>query len=165
MSESQVDTDKDGRSVGEKIIEIWVFGGIRFDEDVKKTTEIWLPLPANLDKTYIFPLGKDKGHAHCVPGTEYEVKIDRHADGSVSLYDNSARRVGRHEDEEMRAIIEARHKAAQTILRVQRMEAADKKESALDEALEPLLAIAKGMIPPHRDAFLAYVIRQIARVW
>ncbi|MBO0881224.1 MAG: hypothetical protein J2P17_12925 [Mycobacterium sp.] len=68
-------------------------------------------------------------------------------------------------DEKLRAVLEARHRAAEATIRRRALEASDKRRSALDAALAPLLDIAAAVPTPERDAFAAYVLRRINRVW
>jgi hypothetical protein len=65
----------------------------------------------------------------------------------------------------LRARAEARHRAAETALRHSQLERSDKRASALDAALEPLIRISSELRPTDRDALLAYVIRKITRPW
>ncbi|GAB3459142.1 hypothetical protein [Actinophytocola sediminis] len=142
--------------------ETWLFAGTRIGRSGKRI-HAWLPLPNDdLDnELYFGPTGRP------AVGSEYTVKVTRHQEGEtarITLHGNPVYQ-RQHDDEELRARVEARHRAAETTLRRDQMERSDKRASALEETLEPLVKISSELRATDRDAFLAYVIRKITRPW
>lgn len=148
--------------------ETWLFAGTRVGKTGKRL-HAWLPMPttdpdnpdlnkADLDRVLLFaPTGSP------AVGSEYTVTVTREPEG-VYMHGRPVRR-GRHPDDALRALAEARHRAAETVLRRTQLERADKRASALDAALEPLIRISGELRPTDRDALLAYVVRKITRPW
>lgn len=60
---------------------------------------------------------------------------------------------------------EVSEKAANAALRLAAMERSDKRSSALDEALEPLMRLARTMPNADRLAFQMYVQNRLADAW
>jgi hypothetical protein len=136
----------------------WVFCGARLDSSGKKT-HAWLPLPAtDLSNVVLW-----KPNGSPTVGSEYEVLIAV-SDG-VTWKCGEPRYLKRHEDEELRALIEAAYKAAETRIRIQRMQNSDRRASSLEAALEPLVSIARELGPSDRTAFIAHVINRLQKVW
>ena len=139
--------------------EIWLFTGSRRGRSGKRIHG-WLPQPDNdLDHELYFSA---KGHR--AVGSEYTVQVRRHPDGAVTMYGSPVYH-GRHDNDTLRARVEARHRAAETELRREQLERSDKRASALNEALEPLVTLSEELRATERDAFLAFVIRRITRPW
>lgn len=143
--------------------ETWMFGGTRIDRHGKRWHS-WVRLPAvNLQGEMWF--SPDKGEHYAV-GSDYAITTSQDSDGRTIKHGNPpARYLGRHENDFLRMRAEAKHKAIEARIRVQRMEAKDKRESALDEALAPLMAISAELHATERTAFLAYVIQKITAPW
>lgn len=145
---------------GERTFEHWMFGGTRIDKDGKKV-HAWLPLPAtDLSGEMLW-----KPHSSFTIGTVYRVPVTRVNGEIVKYNDIHYDRVERYDNGDIRALAEGRHRAAETRYRNKRLEAGDKKDSALDAALEPLVTLSMQLTPADRDAFLAYVIRRITKPW
>lgn len=139
--------------------ETWLFAGSRYG---RRGTRVhaWLPQPDDdfHNELWFRPRGQP------ALGSEYAVRVTRKPDGEVTMHGQPNYR-GRHENDELRARAEARHRAAETTLRRVQLQRADKRASALDAALEPLVTISGELRAPDRDAFLAYIIRKITRPW
>jgi hypothetical protein len=136
--------------------EIWTFGGTRLDRNGKKA-QVWIP--AGSEEMLWF-----KARGSYVVGGEYVVRVVRHPDGNLTKYGTGTYH-GVHGNDAMRAELEAAHRAAETRLRLAAMERNDKRHSALDEALEPLLHLVQQASATDRDAILAYVLRRLSRAW
>lgn len=136
----------------------WVFCGTRLDSKGKKV-HAWLPLPA----TDLSSVGLWDAKGSPVVGSEYEVLVATTDEGMWKRGNPQYRR--RHENEELRALIEAAHKAAEARIRVERMKSADKRDSSLEAALEPLVSIARQLHPTDRTAFVAHVINRLNKAW
>jgi hypothetical protein len=161
MSEQQETTEE---ITAEKVKAVWVFGGTGLTSTYQRR-DVWYPLPADLKNSRVYE--KDTKNNHILtPGSEYEVAVVNNDDGSVSLYESPRPRyLGRHDNAEFRAAVEARHKAAETELRLRSMAARDKRESALAEALDPITAISRDLHPTERTAFAAYVLQCVMQPW
>jgi hypothetical protein len=139
--------------------ETWLFAGSRLGRGGKRI-HAWLPQPDDdLDHELCY---QPRGNP--VVGSEYTAKVTRGPAEQVTIHGRPAYR-GRHANEELRARVEVRHRAAETVLRRQQMERSDKRASALDAALEPLVQLSSELRATDRDAFLAYAIRKITRPW
>lgn len=138
--------------MGDRITETWVFGGVRIGSDRRKH-HCWVADPDGERKHRLFEPFKG---AMPVVGCEYRVGVERHDNDRVTLY-NDKEFVGPHADDDFRAELEAKHRAADTRLRVKALEASEKRRSALDDTLAPLLRIAAKLPAPERDAFALYV--------
>ena len=136
--------------------EIWTFGGTRVDAKGRKA-HVWIPA-GTVDALWF------KARGSYMVGGEYLVRVVRHPDGNLTKYGTGTYH-GRHGNPVARAELEAAHRAAETRLRLAALERNDKRHSALDEALEPLLHIVKQTSAPDRDAILAYVLRRLCRAW
>lgn len=146
---------------GTYIAETWMFAGSHTD-DKGKRSHAWLPLPAkDLSGQLIY----DVQGSGLLVGGEYVVYVYRE-DGHVWKRGKPAPvYVGLHENAELRALAEARHKAVEALIRTRRRVASDKRDSALEDALAPLTAISAKLHPTERTAFLAYVIQKITKPW
>ncbi|OLT21176.1 hypothetical protein BJF78_34685 [Pseudonocardia sp. CNS-139] len=135
--------------VTEPVTETWVFGGLRVGGGGRR---IWCWIDPMVedphDRELWFKAGR--GAAPSV-GSEYQVLVTRHGD-RTSLHAQPPRYLRQHSDAALRAELEARHRAADTRLRLAAMEASDKRSSALDAAMAPLLAVAATLPPTDRDA-------------
>lgn len=145
-------------------IERWMYAGTALvGTELKDRRDSWVPLPAtDLDLTYKFQQGK-KPSPLFVVGSEYDVKVSRDETGTTMH--GTPRYVCRHHNEELRALAEARHKPVQTYLRLRAMMADDKKNSALEAALEPLVRISAQLGPFDRAAFATHVMQRIMKPW
>ena len=159
MSESvEVDTATEARP--EPVVELWTFAGTRVSGSGKKV-HAWLPPEAtNPDGLLWFP--PTKGVAPAV-GAIYRVRAVRSGDRVTKYGDHSY--VERNPDDGLRAALEVAHRCAQTELAAKRMEANDKRSSALDEVMAPRLDRARGVGPFEQAAVLVMVMRRINAVW
>jgi hypothetical protein len=139
--------------------ETWIFGGSRVVNG--KKLHAWLPVGSGNDVED--ELWFDAAGTHAVVGSEYAVRVTR-TTAKTTRHGTPEYR-SRHADDETRAILEARHRAAETRLRLLALERNDKRTSALDAALEPLCAIIKATPAPDRNAFMTYVTTKLARSW
>jgi hypothetical protein len=143
--------------------EEWVYAGTRINGKGQKA-DAWVPDPdgqyKGTESELWYLAGKGK-RSHNV-GHRYRVRVERGDGGKVTLY-GGAEWISPHTDQQLRAELEVRHRAADTRLRREAMEKSAKRSSALDEALEPLLAIAKRTPTFDRDALLVYVMRRLSR--
>jgi hypothetical protein len=97
-------------------------------------------------------------------GGQYTVTVARDGD-RVSVY-GEPRYTGEQVDEHTRREMEALDLAAEAALAAQARDRSDARRRALDDAVQPLVAIAAGLRFGHeRDAFLAYVIRRLTHPW
>jgi hypothetical protein len=145
------------RATPEPVEERWIFGGSRVSGQGKRM-HAWLPVgdPVN-DELYFRATGS------YVPGSEYVVRVVR-IDTTITRHGLPTYH-GRHSDEAVRAELEARHRAAETRLRLGALERNDKRHTALDATLEPLITIIRKAPMADRDAILAYVLRRLSRGW
>lgn len=144
------------------VAETWMFCGTRIKGKGTRY-HAWLPLPAD-DLSGEMLFDPDKGSSYAV-GSEYAVMVRRDSEHVWKVGNPGPRYLGRHENEGLRALAEARHKAIEAVIRVKRMEGADKRDSALEDALEPLVKLSAGIHYTERTAFLAYVIQKITKPW
>ena len=140
--------------------EIWLYAGIFVDAD-RKRSHLWIPEVLCPDVTKRFAAHRESALA---VGGEYTVKVSRPEPGVTFLHGQPSY-VGVHRDEELRARLQAQHRARDTKYRRKQLEASDKRKSAIDDASGPLLEIAKHMPGPDRDAFAVYVLRKIMQAY
>lgn len=163
--------EENGEATSEevRIQETWVYAGTRLKgEKGTGRFDTWLPLPLPDDKDShvnyrILKFDREIKRSHLAVGSEYDVTVIRGTDG-VTLCGNP-RYIGRHDNEELRAKLQALHLAAEAEIKVRGMAAADKADSALERALEPLVAIAAETHTLQRTAFVAYVMDRLMRAW
>jgi hypothetical protein len=104
-----------------------------------------------------------KTTAHTIGG-RYTVSVEREGD-RVSI-SSTPRYTGQQVDAETHREMEALDIAAAATLAAQARDRNDARRKALDDAIQPLADIAgKLTFGNERDAFLAYVIRRLAREW
>lgn len=94
-------------------------------------------------------------------GGRYTLDVVR--DGErVQVYAKSVEYTGERLDQDARAGAEAAHAAAGVLLAAKTLERRHARDSALEDALEPLQRIARTLpTGPERDAFVAHVIRRL----
>lgn len=154
----------------EAVEELWVFGGTRVA--ARKKSYAWFTLDATDEKDsleYAAPT-KNAGPTPVVGGV-YRVRVVRSTRvekgktiAVTSKYRDHAY-VDRHEDRELVARLELAHRLAETELAAYRRETDAKRDSALAEAMEPLLTLATTVGPFDRDAFAVLVLRKLHSVW
>jgi len=136
--------------------EIWVFGGSRVDRAGRRV-HAWLA--ADLDDELWF-----KARGSYAPGSQYRVRVTRDDNGTITMHGVPVY-LGRHGDDAVRVALDARHRAAETRLRLAALERNDKRHSALDAAIEPLADLIRSAPMADRDAILAHVLRRLSRAW
>jgi hypothetical protein len=136
--------------------EVWIFGGTRRLDG--KKVHAWLPVGSDpKDEFYFRPAGSQ------VVGSEYVVRVVRDGD-KISKYGLPTYQ-RRHDNEAVRATLEAAHRAAETVLRLAALERNDKRHSALDAAIDPLCDLICSASIADRDAIVVYVLRRLNRAW
>ena len=133
--------------------EVWTYGGVRVSGRGQRVhawidqagEELWFP----------------KTGTHAAVGSQYKVTV-KPADGVTSII-GIPKYAGRAVADQLRRQLWAQHSAATTRLELIRAERNDAKRNALDEAIAPLLQIARTLrTTAERDALAVYVIRKIA---
>lgn len=131
--------------------ETWVYTGVRRTAE-GKARQSWRD---EAGKVYYYP-GR---YGTLVTGGYYTVDVNR-SDGSLTRY--APVYTGRRVDAEERAALEAQEFGVKTRLAREARERKDRKDSALDEALRPLLAVAAKLNGiTDRDALARYVTAKI----
>jgi hypothetical protein len=136
--------------------ERWVYGGIRVLDG--KRVHAWID-----------PSGREGLYAHKRGGTwaigsYYTAQVSRQ-DGSTRLH-NDPTFTGEQADDELRRHLWAADTAARARLARLAQERNDARRNAIDEALEPVLAVARTLkTGPDRDAFTAHVLRRLLAAW
>jgi hypothetical protein len=136
--------------------ETWVFGGNRVDSKGRRA-HVWVPVGSQEMLWF-------RASGSYVVGSEYRVQVTRHDDGNLTKHGVAVYHQ-RHGDEAMRAKLEAGHRAAEIRLRLAALERNDKRQSALDTAIEPLCDLMRSASGTDRDAILVYVLRRLSRAW
>lgn len=136
--------------------ELWAFAGHRVG--VKNlATQVWVDDEGKGKELWFAKKG-----VYSIGGI-YEVETTRHADGRLTLHGGSPRFIRASDDRDARTLWEAENLAANAILESKRRERKADADSALNEALAPLVTIAKGLrTNAQRDVFAAHIIRKIA---
>src|SRR5579875_2939984 len=133
--------------------EVWTYGGVRVSGRGQRAyawideagEELWFP----------------KTGTRSAVGSQYRVTVKR-ADGVTSII-GTPQYAGRACDDELRRQLWAQHSAATTRLELARAERNDARRNAPDEAIAPLLEVARTMrTTAERDALADYVSRNIA---
>lgn len=137
--------------------EIWLFGGLRRLSG-SGYAHGWI------DRAGEGELLLYKAKGSFVVGSLYAVQVSRTADNT--RMHGTPRYHGRCDDAELRATVEATHDAVKARQARERMERNDAKNKAIDNAVAPLVEIARTL-PTHadKDAFAAYVLRKIIDAW
>lgn len=142
--------------------EEWIYGGIRIAQGGAKA-HAWLPVGQDPDVELLYPAKRSAALDGAV-GSVYTVRVVRHDNGRITKYaDHTYLR--RHDDADVRARLETRHRLATVELDRRRMEASDKRVSELDAVLAPLLEVAARVGPFDRDAFTVMVLARLNRTW
>jgi hypothetical protein len=102
-----------------------------------------------------------KTGTHAAVGSQYKVTVKR--DDGVTSIIGTPQYAGRACDDDLRRQLWAQHSAATTRLELARAERNDARRNALDEAIAPLLEIARTLrTTAECDALAVYVLRKIA---
>ncbi|MEV4706785.1 hypothetical protein [Actinoplanes sp. NPDC049316] len=138
-------------------IERWIYGGLRLNDT--KQVHAWIPEPAANE-----PLGEELWYGHkgsWVVGGIYHANVARH-DRGVSLYGKPSLWLQRYEDRAVVGRWEVLDRQARDTVALLALERRAAKDTALAEALEPLLDIAATLrTGGQRRALLAYVTEQV----
>lgn len=136
--------------------EQWVYGGIRVWDG--KRVHAWID-PAGRELLYAHKRGSNRAI-----GSFYTAQVSRH-DGTTRLH-NEPTYTGEQADDDLRRHLWAADTAARAHLARLAQERNDARRNALDEAVEPVLAVARTLkTGPDRDAFTAYVLRRMLSTW
>jgi hypothetical protein len=142
-------------------------------ESSDRADEVWTYAGRREYKGRRFYVWRDPhGHERYYPklpaatiGGQYTITVSRHAK-KVTVYGKARYTGDRIDDDQICRDMEALDIAAAATLAAQARDRSDARRKALDDAIEPLAAIARKLSFGHeRDAFLAYVIRRIGRDW
>lgn len=143
-------------ATGARTVEVWVYGGVRVLRDGKRA-HAWIDPAGEL-------LLYSRIGAKAAVGYKYEVTVEREGE-QVSLV-GSPRFTPDQADMETRRRLAVEDSVANTRLATLARERKAANQDALDEALEPLVRLAKGMrTGAERDALIATVLRRLARTW
>lgn len=147
-------TIETGDTNGAHVIETWTYAGVRERNgkrwyawvDADGEEMLWGKLKAGvIGGRYEVPVTRDGEHVSALLSISY---VDMTAD-SVTVAGYTARAV-----------------AASTRLSQLARERSDAKRNALDEAMAPLIAVARTLrTGPEREALIAHVIRKISAAW
>jgi hypothetical protein len=145
-----------GAGTAGTVQETWTYGGVRVGA---RHTRV---------HAWIDPAGEElwfpKAGAHAAVGSRYTVSVRRSA-GTTSII-GVPEYAGRSPDDGLRQRLWAAHTAATTWLQMIRDQRNDAKHSALDQAIAPLLDLARTLrTSAERDALAAYVIRKLHTTW
>jgi len=137
--------------------ERWTYGGIRALDG--KRVHAWID-----------PTGREMLYAHkrgggWAIGSYYTAHISR--DGTTTRLHGLPAYTGEGTDDDaLRRDLWASHTAAQTRLAELAQERNAARRNAIDDALQPLIAAARSLkTSADRDAFAAYVLRQLINAW
>jgi hypothetical protein len=137
--------------------ERWVYGGIRVLDN--KRVHAWID-----------PSGRELLYAHKRSGTWavgsfYTARVTRNGP-HTTLYATPSYHGDGYADTGLRRRLWAQDTAARARLALVAQERNAARRNAIDEALMPLLDVARTLkTGADRDAFTAYVIRQLAAAW
>ena len=137
-------------------VERWTYGGVRMTTD-RKRTAMWID-PSGRELLFAA-----KASTRGAVGMVYNVTVVRPGGDRVSMIGAPVWTGEAHPDDEYRLRLAAAARAAE--VRLAAVSAERRYEDELDQALEPLLAVARKMRAADRTALLAYVIRKIGGVW
>jgi hypothetical protein len=136
--------------------EDWVYGGIRVLDG--KRVHAWID-PSGRELLYAF-----KSASTWAIGSYYAAQVSRH-DAATTLH-GTPTYTGERADDDLRRHLWAADAAARAQLASLAQERNDRRRNAIDEALEPAVAIARTLRSgPERDAFTAYVLRRLLAAW
>jgi hypothetical protein len=142
----------------EPAAETWTYGGIRADKDGKKW-HAWLDA-AGEDHWFA-----RTGGGSMAIGSRYSVRVTRRDDGGLTLH-GIPEYAGTAADETSRRGLWAEHTVAQAQIETVRAERDAARRNALDEALAPLVDLARSLrTGAQRDALAAYIIRKLHNAW
>lgn len=138
--------------------ELWTYGGLRVGRGGKRY-HAWRPPERTPENLGLFATLRGS----YVVGSVYEARVEREDDGITVIGQPQWQQ--QSENPELRAELEVAHRAARTTLDRRALESRAKRNSALDEAIAPLVELARKRPSNQRDAFATYVLRKLHRVW
>ena len=138
----------------EPTVEWWAYGGIRMLHAERLVA--WLTDSGNGEELLFLPVRRSGSFT---VGLIYRVSVSR-PEGRIRMHGSPDKAHGRVEPT-LAALLRAEHHAAQARLALMRMKPPPLGHIALDEAIEPIRAIARGL-PSRADrtALLAYVVAE-----
>jgi hypothetical protein len=137
--------------------ERWVYGGIRVLDG--KRVYAWID-PSG--RELLFTLRPASASAI---GSYYTAQVSRHA-GNVTLHGTPTYADDGQADDELRRQLWAQDTAARGHLARLAQERNEARRHGIDEALQPLLSVARTVkTGPDRDALTAYVLRRLIGAW
>jgi hypothetical protein len=137
--------------------ETWVFLGSRVNTK-RARVHVWAWIDDDdPDREMLF-----SAKGHYTIGGNYKVKVSR-ADG-ITMH-GTPTYLEPNPDTDLRARAAASHRAAEITLSRFALERSQNRKDPLDEALSPLIELAKTVPPSQRDAFSLYVLRSLLRAW
>ncbi|GAA0911553.1 hypothetical protein [Virgisporangium aurantiacum] len=153
MSTQPDEPDEPAGAVPER----WVYGGIRVLDG--KRVHAWID-PSGRELLY----SHKRGRTTWAIGSLYTAEVSRH-DGTTRLH-NKPTYTGEQTDDVLRRRLRAADTAARAQLARLAQERNDARSNAIDDALDPVLAVARTLKSgPDRDAFTAYLLRRILSAW
>jgi hypothetical protein len=136
--------------------EVWTYAGVRIGA---RGTRVHAWLDAQGEELRFAKTG-----THAAVGSLYTVNVARHGD-TISIHGAPAY-TGRATDDQTRQQLWTEHTTATTRLQMIRSERTAARRNALDEAIAPLLELARPLrTAADRDALAAYVIRKLHNTW
>lgn len=153
--------------------EIWAYGGLRLGAKDGKPYHAWVPDRGRVDDVDdLWYPAKNRGDRFIV-GALYRATVRRRpreggaaGEMTTTLISTPIFEAGSVEDRKRRAVWEATDAAAKARQARARAERKAGTDSALDDALAPLVKIARTMrTNADRDAFAALVLRRLSREW
>lgn len=151
MAEQHEQDEQDGP---QPINEVWIYAGTR--DNLGRRFRAWLPADQVGDDDPDDGELYFKRHSGVV-GSEYTVPVIRTPDKTTIT--DTPTYLRQHPDADVRARLEAQHRAAETRLRLRALQNNDRRRSALNDALQPMLDIMATIPYPDREAVIVYVTR------
>jgi hypothetical protein len=143
-------------TTAEPAIEWWAYGGIRVLHTERMLA--WLPDSGNGEELLFLPKRRS---GSLTVGLIYRMWVSR-PEGRPRMHGSPGEAHGRVEPT-LAALLRAEHYAAQARLALVRMMPPPLGRIALDEAIEPVRAIARGLTDrADRAALLAYVVAEVS---
>jgi len=134
----------------------WAYGGIRVLHTERMV--VWLPEAGNGEELLFFP---ERRSGSFTVGLIYRVWAS-HAEGRIRMHGVPGEAHGRVEPT-LAALLRAEHHAAQARLALVGLKPPPLGRIAVDEAIEPVRAIARGLTDrADRTALLAHVVAELS---
>jgi hypothetical protein len=140
----------------EPAAEVWTYPGIRVGA---RGTRVHAWLDARGEELWFAKTG-----ARAAVGSLYTVQVTRN--GDATSIQGTPTYTGRAVGDQTRQRLWTEHTTATARLQMIRSERAASRRNALDEAIAPLLELARPLrTAADRDALAAYVIRKLHNTW